>query len=248
MGTFALGSGIPTDSGAQFVTTHWTLVVCSQSSSPEADQALERLCRAYWPPLYAYVLRRGYRPEEAQDLTQGFFARLLERNDLAQVKPELGRFRTFLLVALKHYVANEWHSTQAQKRGGGQAPLAWDDALEHQYQLESTDQATPETLYERRWALGVLEHVLQRLGQEYAQAGKRMLFEELKGLLCGNDKLLPQTAIAARLGISTNALRVSLHRLRQRYGELLRDEIAATVSSPTEIEDEIRYLMSVLTR
>jgi DNA-directed RNA polymerase specialized sigma24 family protein len=146
------GPGKAMDSAAQFATTHWSMVVCSQSASPQAREALEALCRAYWPPLYAYVRRRGYRPEEAQDLTQGFFASLLARNDLAQVKPELGRFRTFLLASLKHYLANEWNATLAQKRGGGQRPLPWDEAMERQYQLECKDQSSPELLYERRWA------------------------------------------------------------------------------------------------
>jgi RNA polymerase sigma-70 factor (ECF subfamily) len=236
------------DSAAQFATTHWTVVLASQSSSPQANQALERLCRSYWPPLYAYVRRRGYHPEVAQDLTQEFFSRLLQRNDLAQVKPELGRFRSFLLASMKHFLANEWYSAQTQKRGGGQARLSWDETVERQYQLEAAEQTTPETLFEKRWALNVLEQALTQLGQEYARAGKRDLFEALKVFLSGDKKLIPQEEIAARLGISLNAFRVALHRLRQRYGEALRDQIAGTVSCPAEIEEEIRYLMSVLGR
>jgi RNA polymerase sigma-70 factor (ECF subfamily) len=209
---------------------------------------MERLCRSYWPPLYAYVRRRGYPPEEAQDLTQEFFARLLQRNDLAQVKPELGRFRNVLLASMKHFLANEWDSAQTQKRGGGQARLSWDEILECQYQLEAAEQTTPETLFEKRWALNVLEQALAQLGQEYVGAGKQDLFKALKIFLSGDRQLIPQAEIAARLGVSLNAVRVALHRLRQRYGEVLRDQIAATVSCPAEIEEEIRYLMSVLGR
>src|SRR5205814_5904549 len=141
------------------------------SSSPQASQALDRLCRLYWSPLYAYVRRRGYRPEEAQDLTQEFFARLLRRNDLAQVKPELGRFRSFLLASMKHFLANEWDAAQTWKRGGGQQRLAWDDqTLERQYQLEAAEQTTPESIFERRWALNILEQTLTQLRQEYFKA------------------------------------------------------------------------------
>jgi RNA polymerase sigma-70 factor (ECF subfamily) len=249
MGAFAPVSCAPLDSAAQFATTHWTLILTSQGGSPQASQALERLCGAYWPPLYAFVRRRGYPPEEAQDLTQGFFARLLQKNDLAQVKPGLGKFRSYLLASLKHYLANEWDAGQTRKRGGGQVRLAWDDeTLERQYQLEAADQATPETIFERRWALNVLEHALIRLREEYLNSGKRDLFEELKGFLSGDKSLIPQGEIAAKLGTSVNAVRVGVHRMRQRYGQLLREQIAATVSSPAEIEEEIRHLMTVLGR
>jgi RNA polymerase sigma factor (sigma-70 family) len=246
---FAQSQGALPDTAAQFATTHWTLVLASQSSSPQASQALERLCRLYWPPLYAYVRRRGHRPEQAQDLTQEFFARLLQNNDLARVKPELGRFRSFLLASLKHFLANEWDAAQTGKRGGGQARLSWDDeTLERQYQLEAADQATPETIFERRWALNVLEQALAQLGQEYFRAGKQDLFEGLRVFLSGDKKLIPQAEIAGKLGISISAVRVGVHRLRQRYGQVLREQIAATVSSPAEIEEEIRHLMAVLGR
>ena len=235
----------PPDTAAQFATTHWTLVLASQGSSPQANQALERLCRWYWPPLYAYVRRRGYRPEEAQDLTQEYFARLLQQNDLAQVKPELGRFRNFLLASMKHFLANEWDAAQTQKRGGGQTRLSWDEeTLERQYLLEAADQATPETIFERRWALSVLEQALAQLGEEYARAGKQDLFDGLKAFLSGDKRLIPQAEIAAQLGISISAVRVGVHRLRQRYGQLLREQIAATVSSSAEIEEEIRHLFT----
>lgn len=197
----------------------------------------------------AYVRRRGYRPEEAQDLTQEFFARLLRKNDLAQVKPELGRFRNFLLASLKHFLANEWDAAQTQKRGGGQARLSWDEeTLERQYQFEAADQSTPETIFERRWALSVLEQALAQLGEEYFTAGKQDLFEGLKIFLSGDKRLIPQAEIAAELGITISAVRVGVHRLRQRYGQLLREQIAVTVNSRAEIEQEIRYLVAVLGR
>jgi len=239
----------PRDTAAQFATTHWTLVMASQGSSPDARQALERLCHLYWPPLYAFVRRRGHRPEEAQDLTQEFFARLLLQHDLARVKPAQGKFRSYLLTALKHFLANEWHAAQTRKRGGGQAPLSWDDeTLERQYRLDPGDQATPETLYERRWALSVLEQTLDRLRQEYVEAGKEDLFDGLKVFLSGDKRLIPQDEIAAQYGITVNAVRVGVHRMRKRYGQLLREQVAATVGSPAEIEEELRYLILVLGR
>ena len=237
------------NTAAQFATTNWSLVLASQSVASQATSAQEQLFRLYWPPLYAFIRRRGYGPEEAQDMTQEFVARLLARKDLAQVKPELGRFRSFLLASLKHFLANEWQAAQTQKRGGGLARLSWDDeTLERQYQLEAADQATPETIFERRWALNVLEQALSQLEQEYSRAGKQDLFEGLRGFLSGDSRIIPQAEIAARLGISVNALRVALHRLRQRYGQVLREQIAATVTSPADIEEEIRYLMAALAR
>ncbi|MFO1500428.1 MAG: sigma-70 family RNA polymerase sigma factor [Verrucomicrobiota bacterium] len=237
----------PPDTAARFTTTHWTLVLSSQSGSPQASQALEGLCRSYWPPLYGYIRRRGYSPDEAKDLTQGFFTRLLQRGDLDQVRPELGKFRSYLLASLKHYLANEWDAGQTQKRGGGQVPLAWDDEiLERQYQLEAADQATPETAFERRWALSVLEQTLLRLEEECARSGKQAVFEAFKPFLSGDKTVAPQAEIAVKLGMSVSGVRVGVHRLRQRYGQLLREHIAATVTAPTEIEEEIRYFLSVL--
>jgi RNA polymerase sigma factor (sigma-70 family) len=236
-------------SEARFATTHWTAVLASQSDSPHADEALERLCHSYWRPLYAYVRRRGYSPEEAQDLTQEFFAQLLKRNDLARVKPALGRFRSFLLASLKHFLSNRWNAAQTQKRGGGKPLLSWDDeALERQYELETADQPTPDILFERRWALAVLEQALEQLAREHAHAGKQELFETLKIFLSGDRNQVPQEEIAVKLGITVSAVRVAVHRLRQRYGQALREQIATTVSSSAEIEDEIRYLMAVLGR
>ena len=232
------------EGSATFRTTHWSVVLeAGRADSPAARAALERLCRAYWYPLYAYARRRGYPPEEAKDLTQGFFADLLERRDLTTVTPEQGRFRSFLLAALNHYLANEWDRTQARKRGGGQPALSLDDeSAEDRYRLEPADPATPETLFERRWAQTVVTRAVERLQAEYTQAEKGGLFEELQGFL-SDPKAAARAEIAARHSISLNAVDVAIHRLRKRYGELLREEIAQTVSRPEEVEAEIRALI-----
>jgi RNA polymerase sigma-70 factor (ECF subfamily) len=231
-----------------FATTHWSEVLAAgEAASPQADDALARLCRAYWYPLYAYVRRQGHSSADAEDLTQEFFARLLEKNFLKAAAPEKGRFRSFLLIALKRFLANEWERARAQKRGGGNAPLELDAvSAEERYRLEPVDEASGDRIYERRWALTLLDQVLQRLHDEAARAGKGAQFELLKTFLYGEKSALPQTEIGAQLGLSESAVKSAVHRLRQRYREVLRQEVAHTVASPADVEDELRHLLKVL--
>jgi RNA polymerase sigma-70 factor (ECF subfamily) len=232
---------------AAFVTTHWSVVLAArQQDSPAGTQALAKLCSVYWYPLYVYVRRRGHHEQDAQDLTQEFFARLLQRNFLQTVSPEKGRFRSFLLASLKNFLANEWDRTQAQKRGGGGTfvPLDWQIA-ENRYALESIDKATPEALYERRWALTLMDQVLTRLRQEYAQNEKSGLFDQLKGFLSGEDRSMTYAELAQHC-VSESAVKMAVLRLRQRYGQFLRQEIAHTVSTPEEVEEEIRHLIAIV--
>ena len=225
------------------------MLAAGRVSSPGAAAALEMLCRTYWPPLYAFIRRRGRSPEEAKDLTQEFFARFLKRNDLTATSPEKGRFRSFLLAVLKHFLANEWHREQCQKRGGGRVAISLDaEPVEARYQIEPVETATPETVFERQWAFTVLDQTMSRLQEEYASAGKRDVFELLKETLSGQKRTAPRAELAARCGISVGAVDVAVHRLRRRYGELLRDVIAHTVSQPDEVEEEIRHLKAVLGR
>ena len=232
-----------------FLTTHWSVVLgAGEESSPAATEALEKLCRAYWYPLYAYVRRRGFAAPDAQDLTQEFFARLVEKHYLAGVDRSKGKFRTFLLAALEHFLANQWRDARAQKRGGGQTLLSLDDAAaETRYHLEPVDCDTPEKIYERRWALTLLEQTLSRLREECRATDKTQLFDELKGVLSGEESERTYAEIAARLGMTEGAVKAAVHRLRQRYGTLLREEIAQTVASPEEIDEEIRHLFAAVT-
>ncbi len=231
-----------------FVTTHWSVVLTAGGSdSTRAQDALARLCQTYWYPLYAYVRRRGSSPHDAEDLTQEFFARLLRANYLGNAQREKGRFRWFLLSALKHFLANEWDRARAKKRGGGKAAISLNaEAAESRYTLEPADTLTAERIYERRWALTLLDQVLRTLEREHELTGKRELFDELRFCLTGERSKLPYAELAARLGMSEAAVKVAVHRLRRRYRELLRAEIANTVSSPEEVEDEIRHLFDVL--
>ena len=235
-------------SGDLFTTTHWTVVVAAGGqATAQAERALAELCRTYWYPLYAYVRRRGYGKPDAEDLTQGFFAAFLKRNYLGGLAAEKGRFRAFLLAAMKHYLANEWDRAGSLKRGAGQEFIALDahDA-ESRYALEPQDELGADRIYERRWALLLLERVLGRLKRESAAAGRAAHFEELKGALSAADEALPYAGVAARLGTSEAAVKVAVHRLRKRYRELLRAEITPTVSCAAEVEDEVRYLFTVL--
>jgi len=230
-----------------FNTTHWSVVLAAQGESTAADEALEKLCRAYWRPLYAFVRREGRNIEEAQDLTQAFFARLLERRDFDSVRREKGRLRSYLLVALKHFLANEWQRARAIKRGEGRTLIPLNELLAHAgADFEPADTLTPDKIYERRWALTVLEQVLERLGQEYRDDGKVVLFGRFKELLAGEPDHLMQAQIGDELGMSENAVKQAYHRFRQRYRELLHDEIAHTVAVPGDIEDELRHLIAVL--
>jgi len=244
------GSGEALPRSPVFATTHWSVVVAAGGSDTTgARQALARLCQTYWYPLYAYVRRRGLSPPDAEDLTQEFFARFLEHGWVAQADRDKGRFRTFLLSALNHLLANEWHKARAQKRGGGAAllPLEFDQA-ETRYSREPADNATPEQHFERRWATTLLETVVHRLRLEYEQEAKAALFAALHPCLLGDRASQAYDQLGKDLGLSVAAVKSAVHRLRQRYRQLLRDEIAQTVAAPDEVEDELRYLISVLSR
>jgi RNA polymerase sigma factor (sigma-70 family) len=233
-----------------FVTTHWSVVqAAGHGDTSHAYDALTNLCKTYWYPLYAYARRTGSSPHDAQDLTQEFFARLLEANWVARADPERGRFRSFLLSSMKHFMANEWNRARAQKRGGGQSVFSLnDDSAEQRYGLEPAEQATPESLFERGWALTLLDGVLARLEAEYRREGKQAWLETLRPALTADRDALNYAGMAAELGMTETAVRVAVHRLRQRYRQLLRAEVASTVASPGEVEAEMRHLFQVLTR
>lgn len=230
----------------EFHTTRWSLVLAAQHGTDTtcARSAMAALCRDYWYPLYAFVRRRGHSPHDAQDLTQAFFADLLERN-ATMADPAKGRFRSYLLGALKHFLANEWHRANAQKRGGGQTLVEW-DALdgEARYALEPAGQADADALYDRRWAMELLDRAMAKLRAEFESKGDGGTFDSLKGTLTGAAP--PREELARDLGLSEGALKVAIHRLRQRYREVLRAEIAETVNSPADVEDEMRHLVAVL--
>jgi len=234
--------------GTWFTTTHWSLILNAQdTASPLAADALEKLCRAYWYPLYVYVRRQGEDEESAKDLTQGFFARLLEKRYLAQVHPERGKFRCFLLTALKHFLADERDKARAQKRGGGQALVSLDDSTgEARYRLEPVDVMDAERLFERRWALTLLEQARARLKEEYLESGKSGLYERLKVFEAGDRNGPVYAKVAAELGLTEAGVKSAVFRLRQRFRELVREEVANTVESPAEVDAEIRYLISVI--
>ena len=231
-----------------FVTTRWSLVVSAgRNDTPQARNALEKLCRSYWFPIYAFVRRQGHGPHDAQDLTQEFFTRLLEKQQLAAADPAKGRFRSFLLAALKHFLANEWDKARAQKRGGGRVLIPIDvAAAETSCGVDPADNLTADKIFERRWALTLLEHVLGRLRAEYVSDGRENLFEQLKPTLTEASRTVAYAEIANRLGTTEGAVKVAVHRLRQRYREVLRAEIADTVAGPGEVEDEIRNLFAAL--
>jgi RNA polymerase sigma-70 factor (ECF subfamily) len=235
---------------AAFRTTHWSAVLTARNKdSSAARAALGELCRAYWYPLYAYIRRRGNAPADAEDLTQGFFERLLEKDFLGDLTPGMGRFRSFLLAALKHYLANEWHRSQTQKRGGGCVIFSFDNqAPEERYQYEPVEEVTPESLFEQRWAMTTLERVLERLREEFAAGEKAELFDELKVFLLADESASSYAEIGSRTGLKEGTVKVAVHRLRRRYGELLRAEIAETVEDPGEVEDEVRHLFTALSR
>lgn len=232
----------------QFATTHWTVVLAAgQQASPQAEDALAVLCRTYWYPLYAYVRRQGYEVHDAQDLTQEFFSRLLAKHYLGQVDRKRGKFRSFLLGALKHFLANEWDRARAAKRGGGQTHIRLDDsATEERYRLEASSKLTADKLFERRWALALLETALDRLRDDFAAAHKEALFDRLKIFLTGETASISYAELAAELKQSEGSIKVLVHRMRQRYRDLVRKEIARTVSSPEEIDEELADLMSAL--
>ena len=234
--------------GPVFVTTQWSVVLAAgRSDTTKAQAALEKLCRTYWYPLYAYVRRRGQSAVDAEDLTQAFFARLLARNWVGDADRERGRFRTFLLTAMSRFLADEWDKARAQKRGGGVAhvPVQLDTA-ETRYGHEPADDCTPEQIYERHWALTLLDTVLQRLRAEYEHEGKGELFAGLNSSLVGSREAQPYAELAGRLDMNEGAVKVAVHRLRKRYRKLLREEIAETMAAPEDVDDELRHLFAVL--
>ena len=225
------------------------MTAAGRDSTPRSRAALAELCELYWPPLYAYARRQGHSVEEAQDLTQAFFARLLEKRSVQVADPQRGRFRSFLLASFKYFAANERDREHAQKRGGGQPPVALDfDTVEARYAAEPLDTLTPEAIFERQWAQGVLDRVLMTLGAECVKAGKEEVFDHVKELVAGEKNPGGYAAIADTLNTTEGAIKVLVHRLRRRYRQLLRVEIGATVSDDAEIDDEIRHLIAVLTK
>jgi len=232
-----------------FPTTHWSVVLEAQGESPAAKEALEELCRTYWRPIYCFVRRQGGGPEETKDLTQGFFALLLERRDLNAVRKEKGRLRSYLLTSLKHFLANERKRSLAIKRGQGQRLIPLEDLREPEgVGFEPSDTLTAERIYQRGWALALLDQVLRRLANEYRAGGQKasQLFDQLQKLLTDESDRPSQAEIAGELGMTENAVKQAFHRLRQRYRELLHEEIAHTVMQPDDIEDELRHLIAVL--
>lgn len=231
---------------ARFNTTHWSVVLAAgQAKTSNSTEALETLCRTYWYSLYAYVRRRGYVPQDAQDLTQGFFARLLQRDFPTGITPEGGKFRSYLLAALKNFLVNEWTSRRTAKRGGGKTILSLDDlGAEARYQSEPADQTSAERLFDRRWASALLDQVRQGLREEYLAEGKDHLFESLRPFLTDAAPSIGYDALALQLGMSEGAVKTAVYRMRKRYGELLRLEIAHTVDRPEDVEDEIRCLIA----
>jgi len=231
-----------------FRTTHWSVVLAAgQASTEQSAAALEKLCRTYWFPLYAFVRRQGHAPPEAQDLTQEFFSRLLAKNPLGTLQPAKGRFRSYLIASMKHLLANEWDRAHRQKRGGRVVTFSLDEKdAEERYVVEPADELTPEKIFERRWAEALLEQVLARLRVEFRAAGQEDRYELLKPFLVGDDDPGPGEELAARLGLGVSGAKSAIRRLRQRYGELFREEIAQTVESEEEIDAEIRHLFAAL--
>lgn len=233
-----------------FATTQWSVVLAAgRTESPEAIDALETLCRTYWYPVYAFVRRSGHGPDDAQDLTQEFFAQLLHHHRLKAADPARGRFRGFLVASLRNFLANEWDKARAVKRGGGQTAVAYDDSLAHErFIADARAEDSPGVLFERTWAMTLLTTVRDRLRQEFDLEGKHDRFEWLQGFLPGEPSEFSSTELSKRMGLSAVAVRSEVHRFRERFRTLVRHEIAHTVVEPGEIDDEIRHLIAVLTR
>lgn len=242
-------AGVLQKRNATFATTHWSVVLrAGNLESPQAAEALQDLCRAYWYPLYAFVRAHGYGPDEAEDLTQGFFERLLEKNLIHQANRDRGRFRSFLLTLLKHYVANEWKRVHREKRAGRLGVISFDQMdAEERYRWEPVETATPESIYERRWTLTLMNHVLSRLRREYRACEKEALFDRLKSTLLGENGARTYSALGAECNMTEGAVTMAVHRLRLRYRELLLEEICHTVAEPSEVEDEIHHMIATLT-
>jgi RNA polymerase sigma-70 factor (ECF subfamily) len=231
----------------EFASTHWSVVLSAgDSASPNSHEALERLCRTYWLPLYTFIRRKGYSPADAEDLVQDFFAAFLEKGCVGRADPARGRFRTFLLSSLQNFLHNAQDRLVALKRGGGQRHLSLDvAATEERYRVELQESMTPEKAFEKRWAATLLQEVLDRVREDFKRLGRAELFEQLKGHIWADDDAVPYAQLGMGLGMTPLALKVTVHRLRQRFGERLRDEIAHTMSEPGQVEDEIRYLMGL---
>ncbi|MDX1387891.1 MAG: sigma-70 family RNA polymerase sigma factor [Acidobacteriota bacterium] len=234
--------------GDRFRTTQWSLVLSAREhATTESRQALARLCEAYWAPLYAFVRRQGYDVDDARDLTQGYFCVLIDKAYLADVDPRAGRFRSFLLASLKHHLSHERERERAKKRGGGTIHLSFDVELaEKRYRDAFAEQVTAETMYERRWAQTLLERTKDRLRKEFEERGKRRHYELLKSHLTGGSGESTALDAATELGTSEGNVRVTVHRMRRRFGELLREEVAQTVADPAHVEDELRHLLTVV--
>jgi RNA polymerase sigma factor (sigma-70 family) len=240
-------SGIGVARRPVFVTTHWSVVLKAAGGDTHGRDALAKLCQTYWYPIYHYLRRRGYSPHDAQDHTQGFFACLLERESLANADPGRGRFRSFLLGAMNHFLADESERLRARKRGGGCEVLSLDlAAAEGRFDLEPADDSTPDKAFDKQWALTLLNEVLVHLEEEYQRQGKAELFEALKQTLAGTRESQPYAAIATQLSMNQGAVKVAVHRLRKRYRELLQERIADTVATPEQVSDEMRHLFLAL--
>jgi len=237
-------------SGAWFTTTHWSVVLTARDlSSPKAAEALEKLCHAYWRPLYAYIRREGHRTEEAQDLTQEFFRWLLEKNQLAHLKHQDGKFRNFILTLLKNFLSDERDKASALKRGGGKALISLDEfATEDGHPFEPVDSLTPDQVFERRWAQTLMDRAVKRLQEEYTADGKAALFDALKDLQPGQHGPSGYAELGVRLGLSEGGVKSAVHRFRRRHREILREEISHTVKRPEEVEEEIRHLIEIVGR
>jgi RNA polymerase sigma factor (sigma-70 family) len=230
-----------------FATTHWSMVLEAQGESAAAEQALEKLCRTYWRPIYGFVRRQGAGPNDAEDLTQGFFALLLERKDLNTVRREKGRLRSYLLTAVKNFLADEARHAMAVKRGKGQRLIPLDEIREREgIDIERSDRLTADQIYERRWAFTVLEQVMARLREEYRSAGNVRFFDQMKKMLMDEPDRPSQAQVAGEFDMTENAVKQAFYRFRQRYQTLLREEIAHTVAMPGDVEDELRHLISVV--
>ena len=232
---------------SRFHETHWSMIMAAGQKDSRAQVALQELCRIYWYPLYAFVRRQGHSRQDAEDLTQGFFTRLLAHNDLAAVDRAKGRFRSFLLASMKHFLANEWDKTRAQKRGGGKQILSIDfEDSESKYAAEFIHDVTPEKLYDRRWAMTVLEQVMVKLRKEMLAEGKIEQFDQMKIFLTGGKGEVRYAAVAENLGVSETAVKTAAHRLRKRYRKLLSNVIAETVETKQDVDQELRYLLAAL--
>jgi RNA polymerase sigma factor (sigma-70 family) len=237
----------PVMASGQFPPTQWSMIVAAAGTrSGPGREALEQLCKAYWYPLYAYVRRRGYKAHDAQDLTQDYFEKLLEKHYLEQADRDRGKFRTFLLTSLKNFLANEWDRANRLKRGGQYQFVSWDHEIaEDRYCRETASNLSPDVLYDKAWSYALLETVMNRLRCEYEAAGKGQIHEELKVYLTGDSQTPSYAEAGERLGLGQSAMKMAVLRLRKRYGQLLRDEIAQTVATPEEVDEEMRHLLGL---